>query len=141
MATERPLAPTVEGKTADDVYRIREGLIPQLKAQYPLILIGFAGAVGANSSNDSRIGSKLGGGSLPAFSTDSYFSRTLKPGHHNFFEIVLLEPALDPALSEATRHALAAANIRHVYTYKDIAIGLSADTIRYFGFDNTIRFP
>lgn len=82
-----------------------------------------------------------GGGSLPAFSTDSYFSRTLLPGHHNFIEIVLLEPALDPALSEATRTALAAANIRYVYTFKDIAIGMSPDDIRYFGFDNTIRFP
>jgi hypothetical protein len=82
-----------------------------------------------------------GGGSLPAFSTDSYFSRTLKPGHHNFWEVVLLEPALDPALSEATRAALAAANIRYIYTYKDIAIGMSSDDIRYFGFDHTIRVP
>ena len=82
-----------------------------------------------------------GGGSLPAFSTDSYFSRTLKPGHHNFFEIVLLEPALDPALSEATRAALTAANIRYVYTLKDIIGGLNPDDIRYFGFDNTIRVP
>ncbi len=81
------------------------------------------------------------GGSLPAFSTDSYFSRTLLPGHHNFFEFVLIEPALDPALSEATRAALAAANIRYVYTYKDLDIGVSADDIRYFGFDNTIRNP
>jgi len=82
-----------------------------------------------------------GGGSLPAFSTDSYFSRTLKPGHHNFLEVVLIEPALDPALSETTRRALAAANIRYVYTFKDIAIGQNPDDIRYFGFDNTIRVP
>lgn len=71
-----------------------------------------------------------GGGSLPAFRTDSYFSCTLLPGHHNFFEIVLIEPALDPALSEATRAALAVANIRSVYAYKDIAIGMSPDEIR-----------
>ncbi len=82
-----------------------------------------------------------GGGSLPAFTTDSYFARTLKPGHHNFTEVVLIEPALDPALSEATRRALATANIRHIYTFKDIAIGMNPDDIRYFGFDNTIRVP
>jgi hypothetical protein len=82
-----------------------------------------------------------GGGSLPAFSTDSYFSRTLQPGHHNFFEIVLIEPALDPALSEATRRALAAANIRYIYTFKDLDSGMNPDVIRYFGFDNTSRNP
>jgi hypothetical protein len=82
-----------------------------------------------------------GGGSLPAFSTDSYFSRTLKPGHHNFFEVVLIEPALDPALSEATRAALAAANIRYIYTLKDVIGGLNPDDIRYFGFDNKIWNP
>ncbi len=82
-----------------------------------------------------------GGGSLPEFSTDSYFTRTLLPGHHNFFEIVLLEPALDPALSEATRQALAAANIRYLYTFKDIDLGMSPDEIRYLGFDHTIHEP
>ena len=82
-----------------------------------------------------------GGGTLPAFSTDSYFSRTLLPGHHNFVETVLLEPALDPALSESTRTALNAANIRYIYTFKDLDIGMSPDDIRVFGFDNTVRDP
>lgn len=85
--------------------------------------------------------STAGGGSLPTFSTDSYFSRTLLPGHHNFVETVLLEPALDPALSSATRAALSAANIRYLYTFKDHDIGLSDDDIRYIGFDNTVRSP
>jgi hypothetical protein len=84
------------------------------------------------------------GGSLPAFGTDSYFSRTLLPGHHNFYEMVLIEPALDPALSETTRRILVQANIRQVFTVKDIA-GVSAggdsDYIRYFGYDNTVRDP
>jgi hypothetical protein len=82
-----------------------------------------------------------GGGSLPGFSTDSYFSRTHFPGHHNFFEIVLIEPATDPALGEATRAALEAANIRWIYTFKDIAIGMSPDDIFFIGFDHTIRRP
>ena len=82
-----------------------------------------------------------GGGSLPTFSTDSVFSRTLLPGHHNFWEFVMIEPALDPALSEATRSALAAANIRYIYTYKGMDGSPSSDDIRYIGFDNTIRSP
>lgn len=82
-----------------------------------------------------------GGGSLPAFSTDSWFARTLHPGHHNFFETVLLEPALDPALAEATRAALTAANIRYIHTFKDLDIGTNTDDIRYVGFDNRLRDP
>lgn len=82
-----------------------------------------------------------GGGSLPGFSTDSYFSRTHFPGHHNFFEVVLIEPAVDPALGETTRAALAAANIRWIYTFKDIAIGMSPDDVVFVGFDHTLRRP
>jgi hypothetical protein len=82
-----------------------------------------------------------GGGSLPAFSTDSYFSRTLKPGHHNFVEVVLIEPALDPALSEVSRRALTEANIRYVYTFKDLDIGMGQDDIRFIGFDYKVRTP
>lgn len=84
------------------------------------------------------------GGSLPEFSLDSYFAQTLMPGHHNFYEIVLLEPALDPSLPESTRAALGQANIRQVYTFKDLAgvvIGGDGEDIRYFGYDNSIREP
>jgi hypothetical protein len=90
---------------------------------------------------DRWLSPSTGGGTLPAFSTDSYFSRTLLPGHHNFVETVLLEPALDPALAETTRAALQAANIRYIYTFKDLDIGVSPDDIRYFGFDNSVRDP
>lgn len=81
------------------------------------------------------------GGSLPAFSTDSWFGRSLLPGHHNFFESVLIEPALDPALSETTRAEFQAANIRYIYTFKDLDIGLTTDDIRYIGFDLRLRDP
>lgn len=79
------------------------------------------------------------GARLPAFQTDSYFSRTLLPHHHNFVESALIEPGMDPALSEATRDALRAANIRYVYTLKDLIGGMSPDDIRFIGFDDTIR--
>lgn len=85
--------------------------------------------------------STFSGPGLPDFSTDSYFSRTLLPGHHNFVENVLIEPALDPALPEETRMALAAANIRYIHVFKDLDIGLAPDKIRYIGFDNTLRDP
>lgn len=84
------------------------------------------------------------GGSLPAFSTDSYFSRTLLPGHHNFYEVVLIEPTLDPSLPHETREALARANIRYVYTFKDLAgvtVGGDSEDIRFIGFDGEIRSP
>jgi hypothetical protein len=90
---------------------------------------------------DRWLSPSTGGGTLPAFSTDSYFSRTMLPGHHNFVETVLLEPALDPALAETTRAALQAANIRYIYTFKDLDIGVSPDDIRCFGFDNSVRDP
>lgn len=83
----------------------------------------------------------VGGGGLPAFSTDSDFSRTLRPGHHNFNEAMLVEPALDPALAESTRAALAAANIRYIYAFKDLLINIDPDDIRLIGFDRTIREP
>jgi hypothetical protein len=84
---------------------------------------------------------RAGGGRLPTFTTDSYFARTLFPFHHNFIETVLIEPGADPALSEVARAALVEANIRYVYTLKDIALGSSPDTIRLIGYDNTIRLP
>jgi hypothetical protein len=48
---------------------------------------------------------------------------------------------VDPSLSETARIALAAANIRYIYTLKDLALGMSPDDIRYIGFDGTIRLP
>jgi len=81
------------------------------------------------------------GPTLPAFVTDSWFSRTLMPGHHNFVETVLIEPALDPALSESTRAALLADNIRYLYTFKDLDIGIGSDDIRFIGFDDSLRHP
>jgi len=111
----------------------REGL-PLLQGSPPMIfktyLLDEWTAPGAAS-----------GGKLPSFATDSYFSRTLLPGHHNFVHSILLEPAVDPALAEATRDALAAVNIRYLYLFHDSDIGTSPDDIRYLGFDNTLHGP
>lgn len=84
------------------------------------------------------------GGGLPEFRIDGYFARTVMPGHHNFYHIVLLDPALDPGISPETLAAFEAANIRQVYTFKDqagITIGGDAEDIRYIGFDGSIRRP
>jgi hypothetical protein len=83
----------------------------------------------------------IAGGRLPSFTTESYYSRTLFPGHHNFWEQVLIEPAADPSVSEAVRASLASANIRYIYVYKDLALGMSPDDIAFIGFDNSIREP
>ncbi len=88
--------------------------------------------------------STVAGGSLPSFSTDSYFARSVLPGHHNFYEMVLIEPALDPALADETRTFLERSNIRQIYTFKDLAgvvIGGDSQDIRYFGYDNSVRVP
>jgi hypothetical protein len=85
-----------------------------------------------------------GGGSLPAFTTDSYFARTVQPGHHNFYETVLIEPGLDPTLPRSARDALAAANIRQIWTLKDLAgifLGEQSEDILYIGFDGSVRPP
>jgi hypothetical protein len=37
--------------------------------------------------------------------------------------------------------ALAAANIRCIYTFKNIDLGMSPDAIRYLGYDRTIHQP
>jgi hypothetical protein len=81
---------------------------------------------------------------LPEFSTDSYFARTLLPGHHNFYAEVLIEPDLDPTLSEAARAQLRTRNIRHIYTLKDLAgvfVEGDGQDIRFFGHDQTVRRP
>ncbi len=81
----------------------------------------------------------VAGAQLPAFATDSHFARTLLPHHHNFAESALVEPALDPALAEATLAGLRAANVRYVYTTKDLMLGLNSDAIYLIGFDDSVR--
>lgn len=84
---------------------------------------------------------RVSGGGLPDFGTDSYFARTLLATHHNFVESALIEPALDPALGEAVRAALAAANVRYVYTQHPFYEGAGSEDIRLIGFDHKIRHP
>jgi len=90
---------------------------------------------------DRWLSPTVAGGVLPSFRTDSYFSQTLLPGHHSFTETMLLEPALDPSLSEAVRAELAARNIRWIYAFKDLMLGISPDEIRLCGFDWSVRAP
>ncbi len=113
--------------------RFREGL-PLLQGSPPFIYKTFL-------LEEWKAPTSASGGSLPAFSTDSYFARTVLPGHHNFFHSFLLEPALDPALGEDTRAALIAANIRYLYIFHDNATGTGPDDIRYVGFDGRLRDP
>jgi hypothetical protein len=79
-------------------------------------------------------------GAMPEFTTDSYFARTVLPGHHNFYHELLVEPALDPSLSPATRSALRDANIRFIHAFHPAFDDLFGnDTLAFIGFDDQVR--
>jgi hypothetical protein len=69
---------------------------------------------------------------------DSDFSQTYAPGHHNFFEVFLYEPALEPGVSPAQKTELQEANIRFIHVYHDLMLG-GEDLVRVIGFDGKIR--
>ncbi|HET6406672.1 MAG TPA: PEP/pyruvate-binding domain-containing protein, partial [Chthoniobacteraceae bacterium] len=66
------------------------------------------------------------------------FAQTYAPGHHNFTEVFLYEPALDPAVTPAQRTELENANIRHIHVYHDRMLG-GDDVVRVIGFDGEFR--
>jgi hypothetical protein len=68
----------------------------------------------------------------------SDFSQTYAPGHHNFFEVFLYEPALDPGVSAEQKTELQTANIRMIHVYHDRLLG-GEDVIRVLGFDGELR--
>jgi hypothetical protein len=61
----------------------------------------------------------------PLVLTDD-FAQTYAPGHHNFTEVFLFEPALDPGITAEQRAELEAANIRmiHVFTIERLALAI-----------------
>lgn len=48
-----------------------------------------------------------------------YYSQTLQPGHHNFSEVFLFEPRLEPGISPSILDQLEAANIHLIYFFYD----------------------
>ncbi len=67
----------------------------------------------------------------------SEFSQTYAPGHHNFFEVFLFEPRLDPGVTPAQRTELEAADIRMIYVNHDTFGG--GDPVKVVGFDGAVR--
>jgi hypothetical protein len=68
----------------------------------------------------------------------SEFAQTYAPGHHNFFEIFLYEPALDPAVTAEQKTELQNANIRLIHVFHDRGLG-GDDVVRVVGFDGQFR--
>jgi hypothetical protein len=66
------------------------------------------------------------------------FAQTYAPGHHNFFEIFLYEPALDPAVTAEQKTELQNANIRLIHVFHDRGLG-GDDVVRVVGFDGQFR--
>jgi len=76
--------------------------------------------------------------STPLVLTDE-FAQTYGPGHHNFTETFLYEPALDPATTAAQRAELQVENIRLIHVYHDRIGELGSDRVTAIGFDGTAR--
>ncbi len=55
------------------------------------------------------------------------FAQTYKPGHHNFTEEFVFEPALDPNVPQAQLDALAAAGVRVLHAYDETGGGFAID--------------
>jgi hypothetical protein len=66
----------------------------------------------------------------------NYYSQTYRPGHHNFTEEFIFEPALEPGLPDSTRAELEAANIQLIY----LRLG-GPDELLILGFDQRFRTP
>jgi Pyruvate phosphate dikinase, AMP/ATP-binding domain len=68
----------------------------------------------------------------------SEFAQTYAPGHHNFIEVFLYEPALDPTVNAEQKTELQNANIRLIHVYHDRLLG-GSDVVRVLGFDGQVR--
>lgn len=64
-----------------------------------------------------------------------YYSQTYRPGHHNFTEDFIFEPALEPGIAPAVLAELQAANIRFLH----VQAGFAEPVFRVLGFDGTLR--
>lgn len=64
-----------------------------------------------------------------------YFSQTYRPGHHNFTEEFIFEPALEPGLGESILAELAEKNVRLIH----LTTGLQDAPMRILGFDDAFR--
>lgn len=65
-------------------------------------------------------------------------AQTYAPGHHNFTETFLYEPALDPTVSTAQRAELVTANIRFLHVFHDRDLG-GPNVVHAIGFDGIAR--
>jgi hypothetical protein len=68
----------------------------------------------------------------------SDFAQTYAPGHHNFTETFIFEPALDPNVTAEQRTELTTADIRLIHVFHDRDLG-GPDMVRVIGFDGKAR--
>jgi hypothetical protein len=73
----------------------------------------------------------------PLVLTD-YFAQTYAPGHHNFVEVFLFEPALDPNVTTHQRAELESANIRLIHLFHDRFLG-GDNVVQVLGYDGKFR--
>lgn len=66
----------------------------------------------------------------------SRFAQTYAPGHHNFWEYFLLDPASEPTLDESSLQELKKRNIRYILVLAGPEV--SKPEIHFIGFDHSI---
>ena len=71
------------------------------------------------------------------------FAQSYGPGHHNFWEEFIFEPALDPSVTATQRAELAAANVRLLHVYHNRIDGwlseTSTDRLTILGLDGVFQ--
>ena len=73
---------------------------------------------------------------VPLVLTDD-FAQTYAPGHHNFTEVFLYEPALDPGITPQQLAELQTANVQFIHIVHS-TFG-EGDQVSALGFDGTLR--
>ena len=95
------------------------------------------GALGGYTAPlEKWVGTTITGLTTQPIDLADYFSQSYRPGHHNFEEEFLFEPALEPGIASSILGELREKNIRMIYF---IHTGGLFDSIKAVGFDGVIR--
>ena len=84
-------------------------------------------------------GTTITGLTTTPFEITDRFTQTYDPFHHNFVEMLWIEPELHPSLSEEAKAELRVADIRFIMATNPTAFPNDKPTIRVVGYDLKLR--